>query len=419
MLITRFNNLVKNFALKLILCYIITVNDKVLFGRISINHYVYKITNNINNKKYIGKRSCNCPIEEDKYMGSGKLLKQAFKKYGIENFSKKILKICESEDCAFKWEEIFIEEAKAYSNDSYYNIASEGQGGFRNFAGKSEEELLFWRKRMSESRKGRIITEEWKAKILKTKKEKKIGHGNTNGMYGRKGDKSPVSKAIMMIDFKGNIVNSFDSASDVNKYLNKKGANRLISRICNNKYGTAYGYLWLFEKDYNDIIENNTFDNWLSSMIKKYMKKKEVSIVINYSKAVFQLDKDTLEIINSFESAKEASDFTGIRLSSITRNCNHDCNTAEGFSWILQDEYYTLSKEELKKLYKKTVSEKHKTSVYCLTTNQKFDSIKDAREYFNLSKSAKISDVCKGIRKKAGNHPVTGEPLTWIFYNEY
>lgn len=63
-------------------------------------HYVYEITNNINGKKYIGKRSCKCSIEDDKYMGSGKLLNLAKKKYGIDNFSKKILKVCSNEDDA-------------------------------------------------------------------------------------------------------------------------------------------------------------------------------------------------------------------------------------------------------------------------------------------------------------------------------
>ena len=34
-------------------------------------HYIYIIKNTINNKFYIGKRTCHCPVWEDKYMGSG------------------------------------------------------------------------------------------------------------------------------------------------------------------------------------------------------------------------------------------------------------------------------------------------------------------------------------------------------------
>lgn len=45
-----------------------------------MNHYVYEITNLINGKKYIGKRSCNCDIEKDKYMGSGNAISDALKR---------------------------------------------------------------------------------------------------------------------------------------------------------------------------------------------------------------------------------------------------------------------------------------------------------------------------------------------------
>ena len=112
-----------------------------------MNHYIYLIVNNINNKKYIGKRSCNCPIEKDSYMGSGVLLKKAQKKYGMDKFSKYILLVCNGEEQAFEEEKRAIELADAVNSEQYYNISCGGKGGYAQFAGKTEEELELWKKK--------------------------------------------------------------------------------------------------------------------------------------------------------------------------------------------------------------------------------------------------------------------------------
>ena len=55
---------------------------------------IYKTTNLITKKIYIGKDGKNNP----KYYGSGIFLKNAIKKYGKENFVKEILEYCNTEE---------------------------------------------------------------------------------------------------------------------------------------------------------------------------------------------------------------------------------------------------------------------------------------------------------------------------------
>ncbi len=59
-------------------------------------YLIYRTTNNINQKIYVGKHQT---LDlNDTYLGSGTLLIEAVKRYGIENFSKDILHIFDNED---------------------------------------------------------------------------------------------------------------------------------------------------------------------------------------------------------------------------------------------------------------------------------------------------------------------------------
>jgi group I intron endonuclease len=84
---------------------------------------VYKITNKINNKFYIGKHQTE--NLNDAYMGSGKLIKAAIKKYGMDNFTKEILYVFDNEhDMNLKEKELVI------LSENSYNICEGGKGGF-------------------------------------------------------------------------------------------------------------------------------------------------------------------------------------------------------------------------------------------------------------------------------------------------
>lgn len=95
-----------------------------------MNYYVYEITNNINGKKYIGKRKCSCHIKDDCYMGSGSLLIRAMKKYGQSNFSKRIIEICNSEEDAYNREGYWISYYNAVESDDYYNLIDGGNKAY-------------------------------------------------------------------------------------------------------------------------------------------------------------------------------------------------------------------------------------------------------------------------------------------------
>ncbi len=87
-------------------------------------YIIYKTTNLINGKYYVGKHQTN--NLEDGYQGSGNLIRRAFKKYGIENFSTVILEVYDAEWKMNLAEKILVVCDKEVS----YNLCSGGKGGF-------------------------------------------------------------------------------------------------------------------------------------------------------------------------------------------------------------------------------------------------------------------------------------------------
>lgn len=132
-------------------------------------HYVYQITNNINGKKYIGKHSSK--TLDNNYYGSGSLIKKAIKKYGKENFSKEVIKILETSEEAYRYEENLILEKLVSKDPMYYNISMQGSGG-RHGNSLSEEH----KRKISLKITGRKHTDEAKRKIGDSKRGKSNWH---------------------------------------------------------------------------------------------------------------------------------------------------------------------------------------------------------------------------------------------------
>ena len=128
-----------------------------------MDYYIYKITNVVNNKFYIGAHKGKL---NDSYMGSGILINRAIKKYGVTSFIKEILCICTNETSLYFMEKVFVGPEQV-EDKMCYNMKIGGMGGF----GKPSEET---RKKHSESKKGHFVSEETKRKISDAKKGKKM-----------------------------------------------------------------------------------------------------------------------------------------------------------------------------------------------------------------------------------------------------
>lgn len=144
------------------------------------HHIVYETINLINGKKYIGKHSTK--NLNDNYLGSGRALKNAVKKYGKENFKRAILAEFDTEEDAFIYETILVTE-NTINDNTYYNIVKGGRRGdisveFKEGLSKNMSSLVkdLWkdpeyRKMKTEELKSRWKNSEFREKMSNSTKQ--------------------------------------------------------------------------------------------------------------------------------------------------------------------------------------------------------------------------------------------------------
>lgn len=114
-----------------------------------------------------------------------------------------------------------------------------------------------------------------------------------------------------------------------------------------------------------------------------------------------------------FSSAREASTWCGEKGNNIYMVCMGDGVTAgrhpetkEYLQWAFLEDYNRGLKTEVVG-YKQII---------CLTTGEVFVDLVSAMKWCG---STHIHSCCKGKRKSAGKHPLTGEKLQWQYYKDY
>lgn len=133
-----------------------------------MKYTIYKTTNTVNNKIYIGKHQTE--NINDSYLGSGVSLEKAVKKYGKESFVKEILYVFDNEEEMNSKEKELVTEEFIKRKDNY-NKSLGGEGGF-NFKGKKHTDET--KQKLSEIAKKRIYSEETRNKISEGNRKRVI-----------------------------------------------------------------------------------------------------------------------------------------------------------------------------------------------------------------------------------------------------
>jgi hypothetical protein len=150
-------------------------------------HIVYLTTNKVNLKFYIGVHSTD--NLDDGYLGSGDKFKLAITKYGKENFQRKILYYCLSEQDAYNLEEQIV-TLDFIKRTNVYNISPGGRGGdVLKFA--SVEKRLQRNKKISLKHKGVKWKDNEKNKL------RRINYSNTMKIFNKTFKHSEETKKKM------------------------------------------------------------------------------------------------------------------------------------------------------------------------------------------------------------------------------
>ena len=207
---------------------------------------IYLTENLVNGKKYVGMDSKNNP----KYLGSGKLLVKAIKKYGSHNFTKTILEECSTIIEMETRETYWINKFNVIHSDNFYNLADVLKRGHSPFKDKTDvEKKIIFEKIKSKERNDKIGNanrnrkkpEGFGAQISKaktgTKRSEQTKQKQSNTLKGRV---SPAEKGCIVYTKQGELVGKYKSRVECSRMLNINTS--AISKVIKGTLQTTGGY---------------------------------------------------------------------------------------------------------------------------------------------------------------------------------
>ena len=290
-------------------------------------YYIYKATNKINGKSYVG-QTCDfhsrvwqhqrCYEKEDCDFH------RAIKEFGFDNFSWEIIETCESEDRACELEKYYIEKFNTYRDG--YNMTKGGKGAPYYNARAVVLLTLDGRyiKRYDSAMDAEIDGFNNTDVLLNCKGKRRQTKGymfmfedeyESNGAKTYRKPEPNGMRSIIQCDMEGNFIQKFKSLQEAARIT---GANRTtISGVLSNTYKSANGYIFVYEEDFpiKDL-----------SIYKKRKKGRKIA----------QVDAKTGEIIRVFDRISEAGESLGVNYKAIHNVIDQEGRTAYGYKWISQ-----------------------------------------------------------------------------------
>lgn len=270
--------------------------------------FIYKITNLIDNKVYIGltTRTVEARWKEHCRHGSQQI-DDAIQLYGIENFQIETLEECD-ESILDDREKYWIDYYDSFKNG--YNNTYGGRGNNFIMTDKSDIVLQLWEDGLTINR----IVEKTSLNV-ETVRSYLNKNGITKEQIRERANyyiKLSKSRPVLQYDLDGNFIKEWSTAVEAANALNLNS--KYITSTCRGHQKTYNGMKWKYKDDINPLLE-----------------------IKNGSQPVSQFSLDG-NFIKSYHSIGEAAKETNIDRASISKACAGILQTAGKFKWKYKKE---------------------------------------------------------------------------------
>lgn len=284
------------------------------------NILIYRITNKINNKIYIGQTTQGLQVRWARHVISARnkadnyVFHNAINKYGPENFITEVLEYCTPEE---------LNEREKYYIELYNSLVPNGYNirlGGDDCGRKAIYQLNLY--------DNKIV-----AKYASI----------TEASIEIQGDVSVIAKAsknhrATAYGYRWRLVDNYDASEEIDSNYHLVG--RPVYQLDIHKKQII--------KKYNSSIEairelnlcQSSFSQCVTGVNKTcggygwcYVEEYDYYVYPTLTKQVVQIDKNTNSVIKIWNSVKEAADSLGVDVSCIRAVCNGRQKTSKGFKW--------------------------------------------------------------------------------------